>query len=205
MNTIMVVVDRLSKYPFNAQSVAAVFTTDVIKLHGVPQSIVSDRDKVFLSSFWKELFHLQGTKLKFSSAYHPQSDGQTEVVNRCLEQYLRCWVYDKPKQWFKWLSWVEFSDNTSYHTSLKCTPFKVLYGRDPPPLLRCRTASARLQSVEQDLVDRDEMLDEIRMHLLKAQFRMKQQADLKRKEVSFEPGDWVFLKLRPYHIDRSLW
>lgn len=186
------------KHPYDAQSVAEVFVREIIRLHGVPQSVVSDRDKIFLSGFWKEIFKLQGSKLKYSTAYHPQTDGQTKVVNKCLEQYLRCWVSDKPKQWSKWLSWAELAYNTSYHTSLKCSPFWVLYGRDPPLLLRYRPASSNLQSVEQELITRDEIWDEVRMHLLKAQCRMKQQADLKRKEVDFTPGDWVFLKLRPY-------
>ncbi|KAJ9542239.1 LOW QUALITY PROTEIN: hypothetical protein OSB04_028745, partial [Centaurea solstitialis] len=200
-STIMVVVDRVSKYahfvglkhPFNAQTVAAAFSNEIIRLHGVPQSVVFDRDKIF-----KELFQLQGSKLKYSSTYHPQSDGQTEVVNRCLEQYLRCWVSGKPRQWFKWLPWAELSYNTSYHTSLKSSPFKVLYGREPPPLLRYKVSSAKVQSVEHELLDRDMMLDEIKMNLLKAQFRMKQQTDLSRKDVSFKSGEWAFLKLRPY-------
>ena len=104
LDTIIVVVDRLTKYvnfiglsrSHSAAKVAALFTQNVLKLHGMPTSIVSDRDLVFTAKFWVELFKLQGVQLAMSSAYHPQTDGQTEVVNKCLEQYLRSFSADRP-------------------------------------------------------------------------------------------------------------
>lgn len=106
-NSILVVVDLFTKYahfvplshPFTVAVVAKSFMTHIYKLHGLPHSIVSDRDHIFTSHFWKELFRLADVKLCHSSAYHPQSDGQTERVNQCLEPYLRCYVHACPTKW----------------------------------------------------------------------------------------------------------
>jgi hypothetical protein len=105
-DVIMVIVDHFSIYahcialshPYSASGVAKLFMNNIYKLHRLPASITSDRDPVFLSQFWKELFHSQGVNLHYSSAYHPQMEGQTEVVNKCIEHYLRCMTGDCPNQ-----------------------------------------------------------------------------------------------------------
>jgi hypothetical protein len=110
-SVIMMIVDRLTKYthfcalshPFKARIVATTFMETVQKLHGSPKIIVTDRDPIFTRYFWTKLFSCLGTQLAHSSSYHPQSDGQTEIVNKCLEGYLRFFVSDKQTQWFKWL------------------------------------------------------------------------------------------------------
>jgi hypothetical protein len=205
-SVIMVVVDRLTKYahfvalkhPFSAATVAKAFITNVVRLHGIPTSIVSDRDKVFLSSFWQALFQLQGTQLCMSSSYHPQSDGQTEVMNRTLEQYLRCFTGDQPRKWVEWLSWAEYSYNTATHSSTKLTPFEAVYGTPPPTLLTYVPGTSRIQAVDECLRDRDAILKDLRHNLQLAQNRMKCQADQHRRDISFNVGDYVYLKLQPY-------
>ena len=124
--------------------VARVLFDTVVKLHCLPRSMISDRDKLFMSHVWKEIFKLFGVNLKFSTAYHPQTDGQTERVNQCLEIYLRCSVGDSPKTWKSWLAHAEFWYNSTYHYALVCSPFTALYGHEPivgiPALVSSDTA-----------------------------------------------------------------
>lgn len=181
-----------------APSAAAVFVKEMVRLHEIPLSIIFDRDKVFLSKFWCELFHLQGTKLKFSSAYHPQTDGQTEVINRGVESYLRCFSSVRPKKWYRFLPWAEFSYNTSFHVAAQCTPFHIVYGRDPPPLMRFEKGTTDVSSLDQQLAERDKLFEELKIHLNRAQQQMKTVADKHRRAVELTAGDMVYLKMRPY-------
>ena len=103
-----------------------------------------------MSSFWIELFKATGTKLRFSTAYHPQLDGQSEEVNRCLSTYLKCFAEMKPKSWPQWLSWAVYWYDTNYHESTKTTPFKALYGRDPHTLLRGDSAPSCVEDINND-------------------------------------------------------
>jgi hypothetical protein len=204
--TIFVVVDRLSKYghftlikhPYTASQVAQIFFEAIFRLHGIPTSIVCDRDPVFTGLFWRELFRLNGTKFKFSSAYHPQTDGQTEVVNRTIEMYLRCFTSAMPKQWVKWLPWVEYCYNTSFHSATKHTPFEIVYGRSPPTLLSYIPGTTRSAAVEDAMVARDQILREVRKQLGGAQNRMKQVYDKGHSEREFFVGEWVYLRLHGY-------
>ena len=104
------------------------------KLHGNPKIMVSDRDPIFTGNFWTKLFSYLGTQLAHSSSYHPQSDGQIEIVNKCLEVYLSFFLSDKKTQWVKWLPLVEWCYNTSFHAAIKINPFMALYGYHPPSI-----------------------------------------------------------------------
>ncbi|GKD69912.1 reverse transcriptase [Tanacetum coccineum] len=160
---ILVVVDRLSKYahfiplvhPFKAAQIARVFLDTVYKLHGLPQTITSDRDKVFISHFWKELFKKLGVTLQLSTSYHPKTDGQSEIVNKCLECYLRCMTSEQPKKWVNWLALTEFWYNTNYHTTINTTPFEVVYGQKPPTHVTYMADDSHVESMDRTLVARE--------------------------------------------------
>jgi hypothetical protein len=139
-----------------------------------------------------------GTQLAHSSSYHPQSDGQTEIVNKCLEGYLHCFVSDKQTQWFKWLPLAEWWYNTSFHTATKMTPFMALYGYHPPSITSSLKEKSKVQVVEDHIENQQQVLQILKDNLTMAQNHMKQQADQHRSERSFEVGDWVFLRLQPY-------
>lgn len=200
---IMVVVDRLTKFahftplkhPFTAVQVARALWDTVIKLHGVPLTIVSDRDPIFTSNLWRELLATSGTKLLYSTAYHPQTDGQTERVNQSLEMYLRSAVHDSPKQWRRWLPAAEFWYNSSHHASPDCSPFKALFGREPNLGAMLQWDDAAISSEDMDWIGHTVRL---RAQLQRAQDRIKKKADRNRSERTFAVGEQVLLKLQPY-------
>uniref|UniRef100_A0A2N9EG81 Integrase catalytic domain-containing protein n=1 Tax=Fagus sylvatica TaxID=28930 RepID=A0A2N9EG81_FAGSY len=179
---IMVVVDRLTKYahflslkhPYTTKVVAEIYVKEISRLHRMPRSIATDRDKVFTSQFWTEYFRLQGSELWMSSAYHPQTDGQTEALKKCLETYLHCFVSTRQKQWSRWLHWAKFWYNTSYQTSTRLTPFEVVYGRPPPSVHRYEYGSTDVAQVDNFLRERDNILQLLKENLVVAQNRMKQ-------------------------------
>ena len=141
------------------------------------------------------MFKLTGTTLKFSSVDHPQTDGHTEVVNRCLETYLRCFCARQPKTWPSWLACIEYWFNTTFHGAAGMTPFRAVYGREPPTLLRLVEEASKVDEVNVQIHEWNKILNELKENLSKAQNRMKKFADVKRREVSLEIGDLVFVKL----------
>lgn len=164
---ILTVVDRFSKavhfiplaHPYTTMSVACAFFAEIVRLHGIPSSIVSDRDPVFTSGFWSELFRLAGVKLQTTSTFHPQSDGQSEATNKIIAMYLRCLMGDRPRQWLEWHPWAVFCYNSSYQQSIKTAPFElVYYGRPPPSLRSYELGEVCLPAIDRALRDRDEFL-----------------------------------------------
>lgn len=144
------------------------------------------------------MFKLYRVQLHLTTAYHPQSDGQTERVNQCVEMYLRCAVQDSPRTWKAWLSLAELWYNSSYHTSLNCSPFQALYGYEPNvgavPLVPSNTTTSIVNVVE----TREHQLEALKVNLARAQNRMKLLADKKCTDFHFAMGDKVLLKLQPY-------
>ena len=205
-SVIMVVIDRLSKFAhfvplkqdFSSITMAEAFIQNIVKLHGFPKIIVSDRDKVFISRFWQQLFKAQGTKLAMSSAYHPETDGQSEVLNKTLEMYLRCLCYDSSKDWLKKLPWAQYWYNNSLHSAIKMTPYKALYGRDPSSLIKYEFSTDDDVSLQELLTARDRLLQQLKINMQRAQLFMKQYADKKHRHLEFDEGELVLVKLQPY-------
>ncbi|GKD33820.1 putative mitochondrial protein, partial [Tanacetum coccineum] len=174
-SSLFVVVDRLSKYahflplayPYTTSQVARLFLDNVYKLHGLPKTIVGDRDKVFMSLFWQSLFKKLQVKLKMSIAYHPQTDGQTEIVNKCLETYLRCMTGETPKDWVKWVPLVKYWYNTNYHSILDTTPYEVVYGQTPPMHIPYMAKDSPVEAVDRTLQEREQVVQ-----LLKGQHKL---------------------------------
>ncbi|KAK8708458.1 hypothetical protein V6N13_059498 [Hibiscus sabdariffa] len=177
---------------------AEFYIREVISLHGIPTSIVSDRYPKFISRFWKSLQKALGTKVHLSTAFYPQDDGQSERIIQVPEDALRACVIDFGKIWEKSLPLVEFAYNNSYQASIQMAPFEALYGR------RCRTPLCWSELGEnkglgpQMLRDTEEKVQIIHGILKQAFDRQKAYADLRRRYIQYEVGDKVFLKVSPW-------
>lgn len=203
-DAIVVFVDKLSKMvhlaatktAVTAPQLAEIFWTTVVRHHGLPSSIVSDRDPRFTGHFWRTLWKCLGTQLTMSTAFHPQTDGQTERANRTLEEMLRSYVSFQQKDWDEHLVAAELAFNASKHASTGFTPFYLNGGREvsvPLDLALEEARSARQPDAATRIQQLHRDLEAAKEHLLKAQQRQAHHADKHRREMRFKVGDDVLL------------
>ena len=202
-NAIFVTVDRFSKMAhfvptqtqINAPELAQLFLDNIVRLHGFPRSIVSDRDPRFLSHFWRELFSLTETTLRFSTANHPQTDGQTERTNRTLEQYLRIYARHNPSSWSKYLTTAEIAYNNLTHSTTGMSPFYLVYQRHAnfPFDFACSDLGSKNATVESLLNSKQKLLSLARDHLVKARKSMVKHNTHKALPPPFKIHDFVLV------------
>jgi hypothetical protein len=204
-DSIWVIMDRLIKVAhfipiittYSGPQLAELYMSRIVCRHGVPKKIVSDRGTQFTMKFWDRLHETLDTQLRFSSAYHPQTDGQTKRVNQILEYMLRACALQYGRSWDKSLSYVEFSYNNSYQESMKMAPFEMLYGCRCQTLLFWSEAGERKVFGPDILQEAEKQVCMVRENLRVAQSRQKSYTDHRRRELSFEVGDFVYLKVSP--------
>lgn len=196
---VMVVVDRLSKMAHfvplsgkaSAEDVAEIFMREIVRLHGVPSSIVSDRDTRFLSAFWESFTQQLNIQRCLSTAFHPQTDGQTERTNQTLEQMLRTFIQLDQSQWERLLPALELAYNTTPNASTGMSPFQVMIGENP------KTAKSYETYLYQDSPDMQKLFRMLvaraMSHISRAQKQQQKQANKKRRNVRYNVGDKVWL------------
>ncbi|KAJ9565428.1 hypothetical protein OSB04_001394 [Centaurea solstitialis] len=205
-DAIWVIVDRLTKSAhflpiketYSMERLAKLYIDEIVYLHGVPLSIVSDRDSRFTSTFWQSFQREMGSEVKLSTAYHPQTDGQSERTIQTLEDMLRACTIDFAGSWESHLPLIEFAYNNSYHASIQMAPYEALYGR------KCRTPLCWNEVGEKQLAGPEivqqttDKINQIRERLKIAQDRQKSYADKRRRPIEFQVGDKVMLKISPW-------
>nr|GEW23217.1 hypothetical protein [Tanacetum cinerariifolium] len=206
VDTIWVIVDRLTKSAYflpmreddMLEKLTRQYLKEVVSRHGVPVLIIFDRDERFTSHFWKYLYRALGTRLDMSTAYHPQTDGQSERAIQTLKDMLRACVLDFGKGWDRHLPLVEFSYNNSYHTSIKADPFEALYGRKcRSPICWAKVGDSQLTGPE-IIHETIEKIVQNKSRIQAARDRQRSYADVRRKHLEFQVGDKVMLKVSPW-------
>lgn len=208
-DAIWVIVDRLTKsahfiamkvsYP--PEKLADIYVEEIVRLHGVPITIVSDRDPRFTSRFWKQLQQALRTQLTMSTSAHPQTDGQSERTIQTLEDMLRACALEYGGNWDRHLPLAEFAYNNSYHSSIQMAPYEALYGRKCRSPVYWDEVGERKILNGQQLPWIEETYEKVRMirqHMKAAQDRQKKYADIRRKDLEFKIGDKVFLRVSPH-------
>nr|GEV99904.1 reverse transcriptase domain-containing protein [Tanacetum cinerariifolium] len=205
-DTIWVIVDRLTKSAIFTpireidlmDKLTRIYLKEVVTRHGIPVSIIIDRDPRFASNFWRSLQNALGTRLDISTAYHPETDGQSERTIQTLEDMLRACAIDFGKGWVNHLPLVEFSYNNIYHATIKAAPFEALYGRKCHSPVRL-TEVGKAQILGPELIqETTKKIVQIKQRMQAAQDRQKSYADLKCKPMEFQVGDKVMLKVLPW-------
>ncbi|GKE85543.1 putative reverse transcriptase domain-containing protein [Tanacetum coccineum] len=205
-DTIWVIVDRLTKYahflPIRENDpldkLTRLYLNRIVAIHGIPISIICDRDGRFTSNFWRSFPKDLGTDLSMSIAYHPKTDGQSERTIQTLEDMLRACVIDFGKAWVKYFPLAKFLYNNSYHAIIKAVAYEALYGQKcRSPVCWAKVGEAQLTGSEL-IQETTEKIVLIKQRIQAAQDRQKSYADLKRKPMEFEVGDMVMLKVSPW-------
>ncbi|KAI3676284.1 hypothetical protein L1987_85889 [Smallanthus sonchifolius] len=205
-DSIWVIIDRLTKSAhflpihedYRVEKLARIYIDEIVSRHGIPLNIISDRDSRFTSRFWQSLQSALGTRLDLSTAYHPQTDGQTERTIQTLEDMLRACVIDFGGNWNSHLPLIEFSYNNNYHTSINMAPFEALYGRKCRSLI-CWNEIGEAQITDPELIqETTDKISLIRDNIRVARSRKKSYADNRRKPLEFQVGDMVLLKVSPW-------
>ena len=214
-DSIFVVVDRFSKMAhflpcnqsYDASKVAKLFLDKVVRIHGLPKTITSDRDVRFTSYFWKILWHLLGTKLNFSTAYHPQTDGHIEVINRSLGNLLRCLVGESLGNWDFLLPRAKFAYNNSVNRSTGKSPFEIAHGynpRRPVDLIPLPSHARVFESIESFAKHVRKLHKEISKKIQLSNEEYKYKANSHKRTKEFNIGDLVMIKLRPKKFSSSI-
>ncbi|MCO5582610.1 hypothetical protein L7F22_036508 [Adiantum nelumboides] len=197
---IWTIIDRFSKQAFfvpvkktnKPDHLARLFVAQIFRLHGMPETIVSDRDPRFTSLFWKAIWENIGMRLQFSSLFHPQTDGQSEIANSVVLDLLKSYISDQKTQWKRCLPLVEFAYNNTIHSSTGKTPFEIVEGvRKVPPFLSTKDKILEANEYTRDL---DTDFAKVRETLQKSQERQKKAVDLHRHDSKLKENDWVLLR-----------
>jgi hypothetical protein len=205
-DAIWVIFDRLTKSAHflpiseddSIEKLARLYVKEIISRHCVPVSIISDRDSRFTSALWRSLQTALGTRLDMSTAYHPQTDGQSERTIQTLEDMLHACIIDFGKGWEKYLPLAEFSYNNSYHTRIKAAPFEALYGRKCRSPIGWDEVGDNQLTCPELILETTEKVTQIRDRLQAARDRQKSYTDQRRKPLEFQVGDKVMLKVWPW-------